>query len=117
MFLLSSKSSVESQGSTTSTIQSVVNVAADLGNLAASTTKGAFRKENDDSRFIPNILIEDHSAEKKVMLVVIIGGISLLEIAALRYLSNDPSFPFKILIGTTKVINAGSLLSSLEHSF
>ncbi len=98
-------------------MQSVVNVATDLGNLAASTTKVAFRKDAEDARVIPNMLIDDHSPEKKVMLLVVIGGISLLEIAALRYLSNEASFPFKILIGTTKIVNATTLLSSLEHNF
>lgn len=49
------------------------------------------------------------------MLVVLIGGISFLEIAALRYLSNDPKFPYKIIIASTKIINGDTFLQSLHH--
>jgi hypothetical protein len=89
---------------------------ADLGTLAASTTKGAFRKD-DESRFVPNVLIEDNNSEKKVMLLVVIGGVSLVEVAAVRYLSSDPSFPFRIIVASTKIINGTTLLTSLEHDF
>ena len=57
----------------------------------------------------------DAQHEKKVMMVFVVGGISFLEIAAFRYLSKDPAFPFKIIIGTTKVLNGSSFLSSMEH--
>ena len=50
---------------------------------------------------------------KKNMLVFFIGGISYLEIAALRFLSNDPLYPYNIIIGTTSIGN--SLLQSLVH--
>ncbi|KAJ1442718.1 hypothetical protein B484DRAFT_441959 [Ochromonadaceae sp. CCMP2298] len=50
------------------------------------------------------------------MLVFVIGGLSYTEIAAFRLLSRDPGFPYKILLGTTKIINGGTLLSSLLHS-
>ena len=51
---------------------------------------------------------------KKNMLVFVVGGISYLEIAALRFLSNDPAYPYHIIIGTTSIGN--SLLKSLVHS-
>jgi len=52
--------------------------------------------------------------DKKTLLVFVVGGISHLEIAALRYLSMDHSFPYKIIIGSTKVMNGASFLSSLQ---
>lgn len=50
---------------------------------------------------------------KRVMLVYVVGGLSCLEIAALRTLSNHPSFPFTIIMATTKLISANSMLTSL----
>jgi len=52
---------------------------------------------------------------KPVLLFAIIGGISLLEIAALRFLSKDPSFPYSILIAATKVVSGESLIHSIHH--
>ena len=53
---------------------------------------------------------------KKVMLVYMIGGLTYLEIAAIRALSKHPSFPYTIIMATTKIINANSLLTSLITS-
>ena len=52
---------------------------------------------------------------KKVMIVFYIGGLTYLEIAALRLLSKDPSFPYSIVMLTTKLINGSSFLKSLEN--
>jgi vacuolar protein sorting-associated protein 33A len=52
---------------------------------------------------------------KKVMFVFVVGGLTFLEIAALRYLSTSPSFPFTILIGTTALVNGNTFLDSLCH--
>ena len=49
------------------------------------------------------------------MIVLILGGTSLLEIATFRCLSEDPTFPFSIIIASTKIINGTSLLKSLYH--
>ena len=54
---------------------------------------------------------------KKVMVVYYIGGITFMEIAALRFLSNEPSFPFRIIICTTKLVNGDSLLRTLLHEW
>jgi len=43
--------------------------------------------------------------EKKVMVVFYLGGVSMMEVAALRFLSDKPEFPFRIIICTTKLIN------------
>ena len=52
--------------------------------------------------------------KKKTMMVFVVGGITYLEIAALRFLSNNPSYPYNIIIGTTSV--GSTLLKSLVHS-
>ena len=52
---------------------------------------------------------------KPVMLFVLIGGISLLEIAALRFLSKDPSFPYSVLIASTNVLSEASLIESIHN--
>ena len=49
------------------------------------------------------------------MIVLIIGGTSLLEIACFRLLSEDPNFPFSIIIASTKIITGNSLLKLLYH--
>lgn len=53
--------------------------------------------------------------KKKIMMVLIIGGTSLLEVAAFRCLSADPSFPYSIVIGSTDVVSGDSLLKTLYH--
>jgi hypothetical protein len=71
---------------------------------------------NDDSRaMISNSLLEEPSNLKKIAMVMVIGGISYLEISALRFLSNDPAFPYRFVIAATKVINGKTFLKSLEH--
>jgi hypothetical protein len=47
-------------------------------------------------------------------MVFVVGGVSYLEIAALRSLSENNSFPYKIIIGSTRVLNGASFLSSLQ---
>lgn len=65
-----------------------------------------------------NIDIENDSlSSKRTMLVVVIGGLTFLEIAAFRYLSKDPSFPYRIIMATTKLVNGNTLLRSLSHNF
>lgn len=54
---------------------------------------------------------------KRVMLLFVVGGLTFLEIAALRFLSRDPAFPYTIIMATTKLINGNSLLKSLAHDF
>eukprot|EP01036_Dinobryon_divergens_P026822 gene26822-35512_t len=55
------------------------------------------------------------SGEKKVMLVVVVGGLSYLEIAAFRFLSRDPAFPFRIVMAATKFVSGSSFISSMHH--
>jgi hypothetical protein len=50
---------------------------------------------------------------KPILVVVFLGGITFMEIAALRFLSKRPTFPFHIIMIATKVINGRNLLQSL----
>ncbi|TYZ67716.1 hypothetical protein PybrP1_002183 [[Pythium] brassicae (nom. inval.)] len=50
--------------------------------------------------------------ERKVMLVYYLGGVTYMEIAALRHISRQPECPFDIIVATTKIINGDSLLKS-----
>lgn len=51
--------------------------------------------------------------QKKVMVVFYVGGVSYMEIAALRYLSNKREFPYHIIIATTQVIKGDTFMESL----
>jgi hypothetical protein len=51
---------------------------------------------------------------KPVLLVYYVGGITYMEIAALRFLSKRPSFPYAIICCTTEIVNGETLLRSLS---
>ncbi|CAK4069166.1 unnamed protein product [Aphanomyces euteiches] len=51
--------------------------------------------------------------ERKVMVVFFIGGITFMEIAALRHLAKQPECPFDIVIATTKILNGNTLIKSI----
>jgi hypothetical protein len=51
---------------------------------------------------------------KPVLLVWYVGGVTPMELAALRFLSNDAKFPYHIICCTTNVMNGTSLLQSLQ---
>ncbi len=59
----------------------------------------------------------NNTGNKKVMLLFVVGGLTFLEIAALRLLSRDPAFPFTIVMATTKLINGKSLLKTMVNDF
>lgn len=52
---------------------------------------------------------------KKILLVFVVGGLTFLEIAAFRFLSRDPSYPFHIVMATTKLCSGSGLLKFLTH--
>lgn len=54
---------------------------------------------------------------KRVMLLFMVGGLTFLEVAALRFLSRDPAYPYTIIMATTKLITGTSMLKSLSHDF
>ncbi|ETV82675.1 hypothetical protein, variant 2 [Aphanomyces astaci] len=51
--------------------------------------------------------------ERKVMVVFFVGGVTFMEIAALRHLSKQPECPFDIVIATTKILNGNGLIKSI----
>ena len=95
---------------------------------AASATTGGFmgsaggRTSQDDaqtgnSSYTGLKFGESVPQDKKTMLLFVVGGLSYLEIAACRFLSNDPAFPYRIMLGTTKLINGSTFVNSLKHDF
>lgn len=50
---------------------------------------------------------------KPILIVVYLGGITYMEIAALRFLSKRESFPFHIVMVTTSIINGSKLLQEM----
>ncbi|KAL4168764.1 hypothetical protein KRP22_012157 [Phytophthora ramorum] len=52
------------------------------------------------------------SEERKVLLVYYLGGVTFMEIAALRHVSRQPDCPYDIIVATTKIINGDTLLKS-----
>lgn len=70
----------------------------------------------------PNDTVGDDSVTKSisapskpVMLVFFVGGLSFIEVAALRFLSKSPDFPYSIVMGSTNMINGNSLIESIVH--
>ena len=53
------------------------------------------------------------NGRKPTIMVVYVGGVTYMEIAALRFLSKRPSFPYHIIVFATKIINGVSLLHNL----
>lgn len=51
--------------------------------------------------------------KKPTLVVFYLGGVTLMEIASLRFLSKRPTFPYHIVCVTTKVINGSTLLQTL----
>ncbi len=76
---------------------------------------------NNDSNSLGEIksnngVVATIDANKKPLIIVfIIGGLSLLEIAAFRHLSKDPYFPFQIVMATTCVINGKMFVDSFSE--
>mmetsp|Transcript_8107 Transcript_8107/g.15269 ORF Transcript_8107/g.15269 Transcript_8107/m.15269 type:complete len:758 (-) Transcript_8107:90-2363(-) len=52
--------------------------------------------------------------DKPVLLVYFVGGLTYAEIASIRFLSKKQSFPFKIIMCTTKIMNGSTFLQSLR---
>lgn len=75
--------------------------ATSLGVLAKKLSESTVRKGEQKDR-------------KPVLLVYYVGGITYMEIAALRFLSKRPSFPYTIICCTTEIVNGETLLRSLS---
>ena len=62
---------------------------------------------------LANQLAAGGGERKPVLLVYFVGGVTFMEIAALRFLSKRPSFPYNIVCCCTSIINGSSFLQSL----
>lgn len=80
------------------------------GGPAASSAPGAGAGAGASSPISQAI-----SGTKPVMLLCVLGGVTLLEVAAFRYLSSDPSFPFEIVLASTCVTNGSKFIRALAH--
>ncbi|VEU39407.1 unnamed protein product [Pseudo-nitzschia multistriata] len=54
-----------------------------------------------------------NSKKKPTLIVVYLGGITFMEIAALRFLSNRETFPYHIVVVTTRVLNGSKLIQQM----
>jgi hypothetical protein len=54
------------------------------------------------------------SNKKPVLMLMYVGGVTYMELAALRFLSKRPNFPYHIVCCTTKVINGSRFLQTLS---
>lgn len=80
-------------------------VAEELSEMLNRPSESVAPSGGDDGR----------ASNKKVMMVFVVGGLTFLEVAAFRFLSKDPHFPFQIIMATTKFVNGSTLLKSLKH--
>jgi vacuolar protein sorting-associated protein 33A len=71
-----------------------------------------FKKESLGA-YAKNKLASSGGKRKPTLVVVYVGGITYMEIAALRFLSKRDTFPFHIVIVTTQVLNASKMLQQL----
>ena len=75
-----------------------------LGALAKTWSKESGKRSGSDGS----------SIDKPVLLVYFVGGVTFMELAALRFLSRRPTFPYNIVCCTTEIVNGGTLLQSLS---
>ena len=54
-----------------------------------------------------------HTPERKTVLVFYVGGVTMAEVAALRWLSNREGAGVEYVIATTSVITGNTFLESL----
>lgn len=60
------------------------------------------------------VLLKNKQQKKPVLVVFFVGGVTFMEIAALRLLTKKATFPYQILCCTTKVMNGNSFISALN---
>jgi hypothetical protein len=76
-----------------------------LGALAKTWSEESVKRSGSDG-----LSTED----KPVLLVYFVGGVTFMELAALRFLSRRPTFPYNIVCCTTEIVNGGTLLQSMS---
>jgi vacuolar protein sorting-associated protein 33A len=68
---------------------------------------------NKPTQSLGDLAKSKSGTKKPTIIMVYVGGVTYMEIAALRFLSKRASFPYHIVIVTTKVVNGTTLLESL----
>ena len=58
-------------------------------------------------------LLEEESTQKKNMLVLVVGGLSYIEIAAMRKMSQDAAFPYRIVMASTNITKGDAFVKAL----
>lgn len=105
--------------SASSTASSLIGGMSSLGLSSAAAKAPAFSSSSSQQQ--PPPLLPPAVAGKtlpngrKVMLVYFVGGVSFMEVAALRQLSRQPDFPYQVVVCTTKLVNGNTLVQSLQE--
>lgn len=94
---------------------SIASAVMDISSLNLGSSIPGFRKEAEDPRKLNHVLPNEEAPSKRNLLIFIVGGVTLLEIAAFRYLSYEPNFPFRIIVASTQLINGSEFLDQLHH--
>jgi vacuolar protein sorting-associated protein 33A len=81
--------------------------------VIAGGTYGSLAPNTNTSNASSTTMSRTTSRIKPVLVVVYIGGVSYMEITALRFLSKRPNFPYHIIICTTNILNGNTFLKSL----
>eukprot|EP00611_Tribonema_gayanum_P021541 TRINITY_DN4164_c0_g1_i5.p1 TRINITY_DN4164_c0_g1~~TRINITY_DN4164_c0_g1_i5.p1 ORF type:complete len:277 (+),score=77.27 TRINITY_DN4164_c0_g1_i5:624-1454(+) len=55
--------------------------------------------------------------KRPVLLVYYVGGVTFLEVAALRFLGRQRDFPFEVVVATTKILSGDAFVRTLMPSF
>ena len=67
------------------------------------------------SNNLERVTIYNNPNHKKVMMVFFTGGVTHLEISALRFLSQKKDFPYHIIIASNTIINSKNILQSIAY--
>ena len=80
--------------------------------FACLTFEQAQKRMSEASDDVAGVTVDDE--KKETLLVYFVGGVTFMEIAALRYLSQSNKFPFSIVIATSKIVSGASLIDELN---
>lgn len=81
--------------------------------LKQQQPESPFKKESLGADAKNKMAASGGGRKKPTLIVVYVGGITYMEIAALRFLSKRDSFPYHIVIVTTQVLNGSKIIRQL----
>jgi vacuolar protein sorting-associated protein 33A len=82
------------------TMQHPIHTGGTYGSLAPNTSN-------------PSRALSSYGRVKPILIVVYLGGVTYMELTALRFLSKRPNFPYHIICCTTSILNGNTFLQSL----